>query len=113
MPALTNQRISGARLWDTLMEIARIGGTPKGGVKRITLTDEDRRGRDLFRAWCEAAGLTVRVDSMGNMFARREGRDPARLPVLFGSPARSPTPAPHRRSPGGTPCSPPPGLSSW
>ena len=69
----TNQRIDGTRLWDTLMEIAQIGATPKGGVKRITLTDEDRRGRDRFRAWCEAVGLTVRVDSMGNMFARRDG----------------------------------------
>jgi N-carbamoyl-L-amino-acid hydrolase len=85
MSANTNQRIDGARLWDTLMEIAQIGGTPKGGVKRIALTDEDRRGRDLFTLWCQAAGLAVRVDSMGNMFARREGRDPARLPVLFGS----------------------------
>jgi N-carbamoyl-L-amino-acid hydrolase len=85
MSAHTNQRIDGARLWDTLMEIAQIGGTPKGGVKRITLTDEDRRGRDLFRAWCEAAGCTTRIDSMGNMFARREGRDSTRLPVLVGS----------------------------
>jgi N-carbamoyl-L-amino-acid hydrolase len=85
MSANTNQRIDSTRLWDTLMEIAKIGGTPKGGVKRITLTDEDRRGRDLYKSWCEAAGLTVRMDSMGNMFARREGRDPSRLPVLFGS----------------------------
>jgi N-carbamoyl-L-amino-acid hydrolase len=85
MPALTNQRISGTRLWDTLMEIAQIGGTPKGGVKRITLTETDKRGRDLFCAWCEEIGLAVRFDSMGNIFARREGRDPARKPVLFGS----------------------------
>jgi N-carbamoyl-L-amino-acid hydrolase len=85
MPALTNQRIDGARLWDTLMEFAQIGGTEKGGVKRITLTDEDRRGRDLFRACCEAAGCKVSVDSMGNMFARREGRDATRLPVMMGS----------------------------
>jgi N-carbamoyl-L-amino-acid hydrolase len=85
MPALTNQMIDGGRLWGSLMEMAQIGGTPKGGVKRITLTDEDRRGRDLFARWCEAAGCSVRVDSMGNMFARREGRDPARLPVLMGS----------------------------
>jgi N-carbamoyl-L-amino-acid hydrolase len=85
MSANTNQRIDGTRLWDTLMAIAEIGGTPKGGVKRITLTDEDRRGRDLYKSWCEAAGLTVRMDSMGNMFARREGRDSSRLPVLFGS----------------------------
>lgn len=85
MSTLTNQRIDGARLWDTLMAIAEIGATPKGGVKRITLTDEDRRGRDLFRSWCEAAGCTVSIDSMGNMFARREGRDASRLPVLMGS----------------------------
>jgi N-carbamoyl-L-amino-acid hydrolase len=85
MSALTNQRIDGTRLWDTLMEYAQIGGTEKGGVKRITLTEEDRRGRDLFRAHCEALGATVRTDSMGNMFARRAGRDPSRLPVLMGS----------------------------
>ncbi|MDE8345857.1 MAG: Zn-dependent hydrolase [Acidocella sp.] len=85
MPALTNQPVDGARLWETLMRFAQIGGTEKGGVKRITLTDEDRRGRDLFRVLCEQAGCTVRVDSMGNMFARRAGRDPARLPVLMGS----------------------------
>jgi N-carbamoyl-L-amino-acid hydrolase len=85
MPALTNQRINGIRLWDTLMEIAQIGGTPKGGVKRITLTETDKRGRQVFGSWCEAVGLQVRYDSMGNMFARREGRDPSRAPVLFGS----------------------------
>lgn len=85
MTARTNQRIDGARLWGTLMEIAKIGATPKGGVKRITLSEEDRQGRLLFQSWCEALGLRVRVDSMGNMFARREGRDPARPPVLMGS----------------------------
>ena len=65
--------------------MAQIGATPKGGVRRLTLTDVDKRGRDRFRAECEAAGLTVRVDAIGNMFARRAGRDPNRLPVLFGS----------------------------
>jgi beta-ureidopropionase / N-carbamoyl-L-amino-acid hydrolase len=86
MPAAqTNQRIDGKRLWDLLMSMAQIGATPKGGVRRLTLTDVDKRGRDRFRAECEAAGLTVRVDAIGNMFARREGRDPNRLPVLFGS----------------------------
>ncbi|HEY1855986.1 Zn-dependent hydrolase [Acidocella sp.] len=85
MTARTNQRIDGARLWDTLMEIAKIGATPKGGVKRITLSAEDRQGRQLFQGWCEAVGLKVRVDSMGNMFARREGRDATRPPVLLGS----------------------------
>jgi N-carbamoyl-L-amino-acid hydrolase len=84
-PARTNQRIDGARLWTTLMAIAQIGGTPKGGVKRIALTEEDRLGRALFAEWCAEAGLRMRVDSMGNMFARREGRDPHRPPVLFGS----------------------------
>ena len=81
----TNQRIDGKRLWDTLMGFAEIGATPKGGVRRLTLTDVDKRGRDRFRAECEALGLTVRVDAIGNMFARRPGRDPSRAPVLFGS----------------------------
>jgi N-carbamoyl-L-amino-acid hydrolase len=81
----TNQRIDGKRLWDSLMEMAQFGATPKGGVKRLTLTDIDRQGRDHFRTQCEAAGLAVRIDEIGNMFARRPGRDPARLPVLFGS----------------------------
>lgn len=83
--AQTNQRIDGKRLWDTLMGFAEIGATPKGGVRRLTLTDVDKRGRDKFRAECESLGLTVRVDAIGNMFARRAGRDPSRLPVLFGS----------------------------
>ena len=81
----TNQRIDGKRLWDSLMAMAEIGATPKGGVRRLTLTEVDREGRDRFRAWCEALGLTVRVDAIGNMFARREGRDSSRPPVLFGS----------------------------
>ena len=85
MTVQTNQRIDGVRLWDSLMEMAKIGATPKGGVRRLTLTEVDRAGRDRFRAWCEAAGLTVRVDAIGNMFARRPGRDPSRAPVLFGS----------------------------
>ncbi len=81
----TNQRIDIVRLWDTLMDLARIGATPKGGVRRLALTETDRSGRDRFRALCRKAGLAVRVDAIGNMFARREGRDPSRLPVLFGS----------------------------
>jgi N-carbamoyl-L-amino-acid hydrolase len=67
------------------MDMARIGATPKGGVRRLALSEVDREGRERFRTLCEAAGLSVRVDAMGNMFARREGRDPTRLPVLFGS----------------------------
>lgn len=81
----SNQRINGTRLWDSLMAMAEIGATPKGGVKRLTLTEVDRQGRDTFIRWCEALGLAVRVDAIGNVFARREGRDPARPPVLMGS----------------------------
>jgi N-carbamoyl-L-amino-acid hydrolase len=82
---LTNQRIDGKRLWDSLMAFAEIGATPKGGVRRLTLTGTDKRARDKFRAECESLGLTVRVDAIGNMFARRPGRDPSRAPVLMGS----------------------------
>jgi N-carbamoyl-L-amino-acid hydrolase len=87
MPRMTqtNLRIDGKRLWDTLMGYAEIGATAKGGVRRLTLTDVDKRGRDKFRSECQALGLTVRVDAIGNMFARRPGRDPSRAPVLFGS----------------------------
>ena len=84
-PTGTNQRIDGRRLWDSLMQMAEIGATPAGGVRRLALSDLDRQGRDRFRALCAEAGLAMRVDGMGNMFARREGRDPSRPPVLFGS----------------------------
>ena len=85
MADLSNVRIDGARLWDSLMEMAKIGATPKGGVKRLTLTDLDRQSRELFRKWCEAAGCSVMVDEMGNMFARRPGEDNALAPVMMGS----------------------------
>jgi N-carbamoyl-L-amino-acid hydrolase len=78
-------RIDGARLWQSLMELARIGATPKGGVRRVTLTDEDRRGRDLFVQWAREAGMQVRWDAIGNIFARRAGTDPAADPVVIGS----------------------------
>jgi N-carbamoyl-L-amino-acid hydrolase len=85
MADLSNVRINGARLWDSLMEMAKIGATPKGGCKRLTLTDLDKQGRELFRRWCEAEGCTVKVDEMGNMFARRTGEDPSLPPVIVGS----------------------------
>jgi len=78
-------RINGARLWDSLMEMAQIGGTPKGGVSRLALTEEDRIGRDLFARWATEAGCTLRIDAMGNMFARRAGRDDSLAPVVTGS----------------------------
>src|SRR5260370_2989942 len=85
MADLSNVRINGARLWDSLMEMAKIGATPKGGCKRLTLTDLDKESRQLFRKWCEAEGLTVKVDEMGNMFARRPGGDDTLAPVMMGS----------------------------
>ena len=78
-------RINAERLWDSLMQMARIGATPKGGVKRLTLTELDRQGRDLFISWCKAAGLAVTVDGVGNIFARREGRNNVLPPVVAGS----------------------------
>ena len=77
--------INAQRLWDALMELARIGATPKGGVRRLALSDEDRRGRDCFVGWCREAAMTVEVDAIGNIFARRAGTDPDLLPVAIGS----------------------------
>jgi len=83
MPA--DIEINGQRLWDAIMETARIGGTPKGGICRLTLSDEDREVRDWFRRACEDAGCTVTVDELGNMFARRPGKDNALAPIGIGS----------------------------
>ena len=80
-----NLRINGDRLWDSLMEMAKIGPGVAGGNNRQTLTDADKEGRELFARWCEEAGLTLGVDQMGTMFARREGTDPDALPVYVGS----------------------------
>jgi N-carbamoyl-L-amino-acid hydrolase len=82
---MDNLRINADRLWGSLMELARIGATPKGGVRRLTLTEEDRRARDLFVQWSREAGLAVEVDGVGNVFARRAGTDPALPPVAIGS----------------------------
>lgn len=80
-----NLRINPDRLWDSLMEMAKIGPGVAGGNNRQTLTDEDGEGRHLFKRWCEEAGMSVGVDQMGTMFARREGTDPDALPVYVGS----------------------------
>ena len=80
-----NMTINGERLWDALMEMAKIGPGVAGGNNRQTLTDEDAQGRALFQSWCEAAGCTMGLDEMGNMFARREGTDPDAAPVYMGS----------------------------
>jgi N-carbamoyl-L-amino-acid hydrolase len=82
---MRNLAIDRQRLWASLMEMAKIGATEKGGVNRQALTDLDRQGRDLFVRWCEEAGCSVRIDKMGNIFARRPGRDDGLAPVMTGS----------------------------
>ncbi len=80
-----NLKINKERLWDSLMEMAEIGPGIAGGNNRQTLTDEDAAGRALFQKWCEEAGMTMGVDTMGNMFMTRPGTDPDALPVYMGS----------------------------
>ncbi|MFN3170074.1 MAG: Zn-dependent hydrolase [Hyphomicrobiales bacterium] len=80
-----NLRINPERLWDSLMDMAKIGPGIAGGNNRQTVTDEDAEGRRLFQSWCEDAGLTMGVDEMGTMFMTREGTDPDALPVYVGS----------------------------
>ena len=77
--------INGDRLWDRLMEMAKIGATAQGGVCRVALTDEDRDGRDLFVKWCQNIGCSVEVDQMGNIFARRSGENNEVPAVMIGS----------------------------
>ena len=79
-----NLRVNPDRLWNSLMDMAKIGATPKGGCNRQALTQEDRAGRALFKTWCEQAGMTVRVDRLGSMFARLDGMEDL-PPVLVGS----------------------------
>lgn len=82
----TNQlRIDGARLWETLMRSGEIGPGRAGGLCRLPLTDADREMRDQFVSWCEAAGCTIKIDRLGNIFARRAGADETLPPVLIGS----------------------------
>ncbi|MBN3807488.1 Zn-dependent hydrolase [Paraburkholderia sp. Ac-20347] len=78
-------RVNGPRLWDSLERMARIGATPKGGVCRLALTELDRESRDLFVQWAREAGCEIRIDRIGNIFARRAGRDANAAPVLTGS----------------------------
>ena len=80
-----NLKINGDRLWKSIMEIAKIGPGVAGGNNRQTLTDEDAEARDLFKKWCTDSNLSMGIDKMGNMFARREGTDPDALPVYVGS----------------------------
>ena len=78
-------RINGERLWASLMELAQIGATKKGGVCRLTLTDLDKQGRDLVTRWAREAGMSVVIDKIGNGFMRRPGRNNALPPIMTGS----------------------------
>jgi len=84
-PDIENLRINGDRLWASLMELAQIGATPKGGVCRLTLTDLDKQGRDLVTRWAREAGMTVTIDKIGNGFMRRPGRNNNLPPIMTGS----------------------------
>jgi len=77
--------VDGSRLWESLMASAEIGATTKGGLCRMALTDDDRDMRDLFVKWCQDAGLSIKVDAVGNIFARRAGTDASAKPVMMGS----------------------------
>lgn len=81
----TNLRVNSDRLWKSLMDMAKIGATEKGGVCRLALTDLDKEARDLFVKWCKEAGCTIKIDKMGNVFARRSGKDNTLAPVVTGS----------------------------
>src|ERR1700759_2815304 len=81
----SNLQIDSARLWGDIHETAKFGGTPKGGVRRLTLSQEDKQVRDWFRRACEDAGLEVHVDALGSQFGLRKGRDMSKLPVGIGS----------------------------
>ncbi len=82
---ISGLRINGKRLWDSLMELAEIGGTPKGGVCRLALTDLDKKGRDLVVGWAKEAGMTITTDKIGNVFMRRKGKNDALPPIMCGS----------------------------
>lgn len=81
----TPLRVNGNRIWNTLMEVAKIGGTEKGGCCRLALTDLDKEARDLYVKWCKEAGCSIRIDKIGNIFARRDGTDNSLPPVMTGS----------------------------
>ena len=78
-------KVNQDRLWNSLMDMAKIGATEKGGVCRLALTDLDKEARDLFVKWCKEAGCTIKIDKMGNVFARRAGLDNTLAPVVTGS----------------------------
>ena len=83
--SISSITINGERLWQSLMDLAQIGATAKGGVKRLALTELDKQARDLFVQWCTEAGCSITVDQVGNIFARRPGNNPELPPIMTGS----------------------------
>src|SRR5580692_10414437 len=73
------------RLWQRHADMAKLGGTPKGGVNRQALSAEDAAARNLLASWARARGFSLFTDAIGNLFVRREGTDPTALPVMSGS----------------------------
>lgn len=84
-PVLAARRVDGRRLWASLMELAAIGATARGGVCRLALTELDRQARDLVIRWAREAGMTVTIDKIGNVFMRRPGRNDSLPAVMTGS----------------------------
>ena len=82
---MSNMIVDENRLWNSLMETAKIGGLPNGGVARLTLTEHDKKVRDWLTAQCGKLGMSVKIDEVGNMFALREGRNNALAPIAMGS----------------------------
>ena len=78
-------QVNEKRLWNTIMETAKFGGTEKGGICRLTLSDADRQVRDWFVEQCQTAGCTVSIDEMGSIFARRPGKVDTLPPIAAGS----------------------------
>ena len=81
----SNIKINKKRLVNSIEEMAKIGATPKGGVNRQALTDLDKISRDLFVKWCNREKLKVKIDEMGNIFARRKGKKNFLPPIMSGS----------------------------
>jgi N-carbamoyl-L-amino-acid hydrolase len=82
---LKKMRVNGKRLQSTLEQMAKIGGTPGGGVQRLALSDEDKEARDLFVRWLKESGCRITIDEMGNIFGLRPGRNKVLAPVMSGS----------------------------
>ncbi|QAX28803.1 Zn-dependent hydrolase [Leisingera sp. NJS204] len=83
--SMTGYSVDGTRLWSRLMDMAEIGSTTDGGSHRLSLSQDDEDGRELFLAWCKNRGFAPVFDKIGNLFVRRAGRNPAAPPVVIGS----------------------------